>query len=195
MSQDKLPQDNTQVVKPRVQPRIKKVEQTPEQRALKYTERQLKTTIPFNDYTKATDMNKLRAGIANLIGFGVSNCTLNATNAYGDKYTRATARTIVNGDPAYRQVTGKDIIPGTLLIQSLPNTPDDGNNKYHSAIFSGVADSSYINRFGDHVNVGDSLYRYSNGDTGVGDFRERPKSALMNNHGKTRFRYYRINQK
>lgn len=190
-----MPQDNTYIEKPKIKWRIKLINKTPEERALEYTEQQLKTTIPFNDYTKASDMNKLRAGIANLIGFGVSNCTLNATNAYGDKYTRATAKTIVNGDSDYKQVTGKDVIPGTLLIQSLPNTPDDGSNKYHSAIFSGVSDSSYVNRFGDQVNIGDSLYRYSNGDTGLGDFRERPKSALMNNHGKTRFRYYRINDK
>lgn len=184
-------QDNTYVNKPQIVQRIKKFEQTPEQRALEYTEQQLKSTVPFNDYTKASDMSLLRAGLANLVGFGVSNCTLNATNAYGDDYTRASARTIVKGDPKYEQVTGEKVIPGTMLIQSLPDVDDD-NNIFHSAIFSGTADSTYTNGFGDIVNKGDSLYRYSNGEAGKGSFRERPKSALMNNHGKTRFRYYRI---
>lgn len=188
-------QDNTVTVKPQIYNRIEMIKETPENRSLKYTARQLETTVPFNDYTKASDMGKLRAGLANLIGFGVSNCTLNATNSYGDKYTRASAKTIVKGDPDYIQVTGQDVIPGTLLIQSLPNTNDDDNNIFHSAIFSGTADSSYVNKFGDIINKGDSLYRYSNGGSKIGDFRERPKQALMNNHGKTRFRYYRINQK
>lgn len=165
---------------------------SPEAKALAYTEKLLNSETPFNDYFKASDMSLFRKALTKITDKGVSNCTLNSTNAYGDKYTRASARTITTGDPDYEEITGTDkIVPGVLMIQSLPGKNDSEDDIYHSAIYAGVSDSSYINRFGDIVNIGDSLYRYSNGKANKGDFRERPKEALMNNHGKTRFRYYR----
>ena len=78
-----------------------------------------------------------------------------------------------------------------MMIQSLPNKSDD-ENIYHSTIFSGIADTDYINEFGDNIQKGDSLYRYSTGKANQGDYRERPKQALMQNHGKTKFRYFRV---
>ena len=165
---------------------------TPEEKALLYTKNLLKTSIPFNDYSKATDMAGWRKFITKFTDKGVSNCTLNATNAYGDKYTRASARNIVKGDPMFEEITGTDkVAPGVMMIQSLPNKSDD-ENIYHSTIFSGIADTNYINEFGDNIQKGDSLYRYSTGKANQGDYRERPKQALMQNHGKTKFRYFRV---
>lgn len=184
---------STYMSKPAIYLPLKQIQyESPEAKALAYTEELLNSEIPFNDYFKASDMSLLRKALTKITDKGVSNCTLNATNAYGDKYTRASARTITTGDPDYEEITGTNkIVPGVLMIQSLPGKNDSKDDIYHSAIYAGTADSSYVNRFGDIINVGDSLYRYSNGKADKGDFRERPKEALMNNHGKTRFRYYR----
>ena len=173
-----------------------------------YTQKQLDTQTPFNNYFKAKDLPFIRKLIPQLMSLipykirekykipcGGSNCTLNATNAYGDEYTRGSAKTIVKGDPMFEEITdSKDIIPGVMMIQSEPNKSDE-EATYHSTIFSGIADSSYVNQFGDTIQVGDSLYRYSNGDNYVGAFRERPKQALLQNHGKTKIRYYRPRKK
>lgn len=163
---------------------------TLEQKALLFSKKHLESGVPFNDYSVATDMASWRKFITKFTDKGVSNCTLNGTCAYGKDYARASAKTIVTGDPMYEQVYGGDIKPGMLMIQSLPDVPDE-DNIFHTAIFSGVADSDYTNQFGDIIHKGDSLYRYSTGKANKGDYRERPKEALMNNHGKTRFRYYK----
>lgn len=165
---------------------------SPEQRALLYTNKLLKSGIPFNNYSKATDMSFWRKLLTKVTDKGVSNCTLNATNAYGDAYTRASAKTIVLGDPMFEEITSTDKIePGVMMIQSLPDRNDE-DNIYHSAIFSGVSDKDFTNEFGDIIQKGDSLYRYSSGKANKGEFKERPKSALLNNHGKTKFRYFRV---
>lgn len=163
----------------------------PKERALYDVYMRSKSQIPYNNYFAAKDMKWYRKIPTLFTDLGISNCTLCSTHAYGDEYTRGSARTIVNGDPMYKPISGKEIVPGVMMIQSVPGVSDqDPNASYHSTIYIGTSPYQGVNKFGDKINVGDSLYAYSAGGPEKGQFRIRPKSALMKNAGKTRFRYY-----
>lgn len=165
--------------------------------ALKNSQKRVESSKPFNNYTQANDLNVLQGIKAwifgNIANRGTSNCTLNATNCFGPSFTMAKAQNIVldkNGNQ-FRQIDGNEIPIGALTIQSLPNVPDTSENaKYHTMIFAGLADSNYVNQFGDTISVGDTLFNYSNGRHRNGDFRQRPMQVLRNNNGKTYFRYF-----
>lgn len=189
-----MPSDNTRV---NVPVKIIEDEQRLLQNALKNSQERVESGTPFNDYTQAHDLNILQGikawGLGNIFNRGTSNCTLNATNCFGPSFTMAHAKNIVldRKGNLFRQIIGNDIPIGALTIQSLPNIPDTSENaKYHTMIFAGLADSDYVNQFGDTISVGDTLFNYSNGGHRKGDFRQRPMHVLKNNNGMTYFRFF-----
>ena len=158
-------------------------------KALDKSNLHLITKTPFNDYTKAQDMSTWRKILTKFTDKGVSNCTLCASNSYGDDYTFGSAYNLIKSGK-FKEIPASEIKEGDLMIQSLPGVPDGYDNKYHTAIYAGIADSDYINTLGDFVNKGDTLYNYSRGKKDFGQFVQRTQVPLRKNHGKTNFRFF-----
>ena len=155
--------------------------------ALDFTHKQNIGIEPvFNNYLESKDLPLFSKLFQYVRG---SNCTLNATRAFGKDSIMGTARNITMNPEkyGYKEVSSKEAVPGTLVIQSLPEVEDGPNNKYHSMILTGFASDSYKNKFNDSSSENEMIYGYSNGED---SYRERPHNVLATNHGKTKFRYY-----
>ena len=155
--------------------------------ALDFTHKQNIGIEPvFNNYLESKDLPLFSKLLQYVRG---SNCTLNATRAFGKDSILGTARNITMNPEkyGYKEVSSKEAVPGTLVIQSLPEVEDGPNNKYHSMILTGFASDSYKNKFNDSSSENEMIYGYSNGED---SYRERPHNVLATNHGKTKFRYY-----
>ena len=155
--------------------------------ALDFTHKQNIGIEPvFNNYLESKDLPLFSKLLQYVRG---SNCTLNATRAFGKDSILGTARNITMNPEkyGYKEVSSKEAVPGTLVIQSLPEVEDGPNNKYHSMILTGFASNSYENKFNDSSSENEMIYGYSNGED---SYRERPHNVLTTNHGKTKFRYY-----
>lgn len=168
------------------------------ERALQKMHHMLDNDVTYNDYGAAADSKwyqdallKITHGryYPNRLPRMGSNCTLNATYAYDDPLM--TARSVIRNKDKWKQISASQAIPGDLVIQSLPDMNDGPQDSYHTMLFDGISDSTYVNKFGDHVNKGDTMFIYSNGLPTSGAMRVRPKSATDTNNGKTRYRYYR----
>ena len=194
-NKNRFTQENstTMVAKPEIVPLM-----TAREAALNRSRDMVNSKIPFDNYFKANDFGPF-AKAKSYLGsktFDIlsSNCTLSATNCYGDPNTLGTARTIVMNDPKsnFKEIPVDSIQPGDLVIQSLPNVPDGINNSYHTMIFDGYAPKTYINQEGDLVKKGEMEFNYSKGEKWKGNFVRRPKSVTDENNGKTHYRYYRL---
>lgn len=155
--------------------------------ALDFTHKQNIGIEPvFNNYLESKDLPLFSKLFQYVRG---SNCTLNATRAFGKDSILGTARNITMNPEkyGYKEISSKEAVPGTLVIQSLPEVEDGPNNKYHSMILTGFASDSYKNKFNDSSSENEMIYGYSNGED---SYRERPHNVLATNHGKTKFRYY-----
>lgn len=155
--------------------------------ALDFTHKQNIGIEPvFNNYLESKDLPLFSKLFQYVRG---SNCTLNATRAFGKDSILGTARNITMNPEkyGYKEISSKEAVPGTLVIQSLPEVEDGPNNKYHSMILTGFASDSYENKFNDSSSENEMIYGYSNGED---SYRERPHNVLATNHGKTKFRYY-----
>lgn len=155
--------------------------------ALDFTHKQNIGIEPvFNNYLESKDLPLFSKLLQYVRG---SNCTLNATRAFGKDSILGTARNITMNPEkyGYKEISSKEAVPGTLVIQSLPEVEDGPNNKYHSMILTGFASDSYKNKFNDSSSENEMIYGYSNGED---SYRERPHNVLTTNHGKTKFRYY-----
>lgn len=193
MPKNRFIQENstTIVAKPEAIPLM-----TAREAALDRSRDMVNSKIPYDNYFAAKDFGLL-AKLKSQIGsktFDVfsSNCTLSATNCYGDPNTLGTARTIVMNKSNFKEIPVDSIQPGDLVIQSLPNVPDGINNSYHTMIFDGYAPKTYINQEGDLVKKGEMEFNYSKGEKWKGNFVRRPKSITDENNGKTHYRYYRF---
>lgn len=193
MPKNRFIQENstTIVAKPEAIPLM-----TAREAALDKSRDMVNSKIPYDNYFTAKDFGLL-AKLKSQIGsktFDVfsSNCTLSATNCYGDPNTLGTARTIVMNKSNFKEIPVDSIQPGDLVIQSLPNVPDGINNSYHTMIFDGYATNTYINQEGDLVKKGEMEFNYSKGEKWKGNFVRRPKSVTDKNEGKTHYRYYRL---
>lgn len=156
-------------------------------KALSFIDKQNNGITPvFNNYIKSKDLPFYSQILQYIRG---SNCTLNATRAYGEDRVLGTARSIVSNPEkvGFREIKKEQAQPGDLVVQSLPDIEDGPNNRYHTMILKGFANDSYTNKFGDAASEGEMIYGYSNGEN---SYRERPHNELMKNHGKTKFRYY-----
>ena len=155
--------------------------------ALDFTHKQNIGIEPvFNNYLESKDLPLFSKLLQYVRG---SNCNLNATRAIEKDSILDTARNITMNPEkyGYKEVSSKEAVPGTLVIQSLPEVEDGPNNKYHSMILTGFASDSYKNKFNDSSSENEMIYGYSNGED---SYRERPHNVLATNHGKTKFRYY-----
>lgn len=190
MPKNKFFQENstTIVVKPEIIPLMNAREV-----ALDRSRDMLKNATPYDNYMEAKDfgpVGKLRSQIGSkLFNKGASNCTLSATNCYGDTY--GTARSIVSGKTRFKEIPVDSIQPGDLVIQSLPGVPDGTENKYHTMIYDHKASRTYVDEEGDLVQEGDMLFNYSRGKKNKGQYVQKSKSFTDKNAGKTHYRYYR----
>ena len=159
------------------------------QKAFITSDKRFKTRTPFNDYMKAQDMELWRKLLTKITDEGVSNCTLCASNAYGDKYTFGSAYNLIRSGK-FKEIPSNKVKKGDMMIQSLPGVKDGYDNKYHTATFMGVADKDFINPMGEKFFKGDTIYNYSRGKGDVGQFVQKSQRALKNNNGKTNFRFF-----
>ena len=186
-NKNRFTQENstTVVAKPEIVPLM-----TAKEAALNRSRDMLESTTPYDNYTEAKDfgiIGKLRSQIGSkLINKGASNCTLSATNCYGDTY--GTARSIVSGKTKFVEIPMDSIQPGDLVIQSLPGVPDGTENKYHTMIYDHKAPWTYVDEEGDLVREGDMLFNYSRGKKSKGQYVQKAKSFTDKNEGKTHYR-------
>ena len=190
-NKNRFTQENstTMVVKPEIVPLM-----TAREAALDRSRDMLESATPYDNYMEAKDfgiIGKLRSQIGSkLINKGASNCTLSATNCYGDTY--GTARSIVSGKTRFKEIPVDSIQPGDLVIQSLPGVPDGTENKYHTMIYDHKAPWTYVDEEGDLIREGDMLFNYSRGKKSKGQYVQKAKSFTDKNEGKTHYRYYRL---
>jgi hypothetical protein len=138
--------------------------------------------------------------IKKALDYGVSNCTLTASQLFNSDMPIARAATIVRNPEKYGfyEVDEDHSIPGTMVISSEPEGNDyiDGGNKYHTMILSGYADRDYnFDYLGNRYNIkkGEPLLNYSRGKSAADNYvKNIPMSVYLDNSdGKTNIRYYR----
>ena len=173
---------------------------TPEEEALWKANNTVK---PASNYHAAKDMyiTKTREDFTDFVQrnfpncpTGLTNCTLTASQFFGDPIGRAS--TIVNNPKAnnFYQVDEKYAVPGTMVIASDPlGTP---NPKYHTMILSGYADKDYpfeYNGIKYNIKKGEPLVHYSKGKNNKESYKKNIPLRVYNDQseGKTYNRYYR----
>lgn len=169
---------------------------TPREAALDRSRDMVSSKIPFDNYFKANDFG-LFAKVKSYLGSKLidalsSNCTLSATNCYGDNNTVGTARSIVSGKTRFKEIPMSKAQPGDLIIQSLPGVPDGPKNEYHTVVLDSYAPHTYVNDEGDLVRRGEMVFNYSKGEKHRGNYVQRPKSVTDKNNGKTYYRAYTL---
>lgn len=173
---------------------------TPEEEALWKANNTVK---PASNYHAAKDMNitKTREDFTDFVQrnfpncpTGLSNCTLTASQFFGDPIGRA--HTIVTNPKENNlySVNEEHAIPGTMVIASDPL--GTVNPKYHTMILSGYADKDYpfeYNGIKYNIKKGEPLVHYSKGKNNKESYKKNIPLRVYNDQseGKTYNRYYR----
>ena len=173
---------------------------TPEEEALWKANNTVK---PASNYHAAKDMyiTKTREDFTDFVQrnfpncpTGLSNCTLTASQFYGNPIGRA--HTIVTNPKENNlyPVNEEHAIPGTMVIASDPL--GNINPKYHTMILSGYADKDYpfeYNGIKYNIKKGEPLVHYSKRKNNKESYKKNIPLRVYNDQseGKTYNRYYR----